>query len=242
MASKTTLAQNHLSGLARKGRGGDTKLRVIDGELSHVNSGEAALADVYGRLGEGLVKDIGSGTINPNTGLREYVDPVSLAMLGFSVIGGLSEHGMMTEEARAQSRLSALEIREANKALEALDPAKEAKMDIRRAEYQFELEGLSEVSESKSVDLERQTAQLYSKSDFATSGEVKGREESMMERVRKGFERGSETLIAALGKGYAETEEWFAGETSRLQSIKKRAQLQKDQADRASKRKYLGIF
>ena len=54
------------------GRGGDTKLRNVDGELSHVNADEAAAIDMYGSVGENVVKAVGSGTINPNTGLKEY--------------------------------------------------------------------------------------------------------------------------------------------------------------------------
>ena len=57
---------------ANKGRGGDALLRFIDGELSHVNAFEAWLVDNHGERGEGVVQRMGSGTINPKTGLREY--------------------------------------------------------------------------------------------------------------------------------------------------------------------------
>jgi hypothetical protein len=40
--------------------------------LSHVNSAEAYLIDNYGELGEATTQTIGSGTINPATGLKEY--------------------------------------------------------------------------------------------------------------------------------------------------------------------------
>jgi len=58
--------------LAKKGRYGDTKIRKVDGRKSHVNKREAEMIDAYGLLGEMLVKAIGSGTINPKTGLPEY--------------------------------------------------------------------------------------------------------------------------------------------------------------------------
>ena len=58
--------------IASKGRNGDTKLRYVDDKLSHVNSAEAYLIDNYGELGENTTQTIGSGTINPSTGLPEY--------------------------------------------------------------------------------------------------------------------------------------------------------------------------
>lgn len=58
--------------IAKQGRGGDTELRYVDDKLSHVNTAEAYLIDNYGELGEATTKTIGSGTINPNTGLPEY--------------------------------------------------------------------------------------------------------------------------------------------------------------------------
>ena len=70
---------DHLSLLSKMGRGGDTKLRNVDGELSHVNADEAAAIDMYGSVGENVVKAVGSGTINPDTGLREYSISATLA-------------------------------------------------------------------------------------------------------------------------------------------------------------------
>ena len=58
--------------LASKGRSGDTKIREIDEAPAHVNAYEAYLLDRYGDEGEEIVKDIGSGTINPETGMKEY--------------------------------------------------------------------------------------------------------------------------------------------------------------------------
>jgi len=58
--------------IAGHGRGGDTELRKVDGKLSHVSIYEAEAIDMYGKLGEALVKEVGSGTTNPVTGLPEY--------------------------------------------------------------------------------------------------------------------------------------------------------------------------
>ena len=60
------------SSVARKGRKGDTRLNVVDGELSHVNAVEDEAINKLGPVGEAFTKSVGSGTINPETGLREY--------------------------------------------------------------------------------------------------------------------------------------------------------------------------
>ena len=64
--------KNILEDISSKGINGDNTLRKVNGELSHVNPVEADLIDTYGLIGEQITKDIGSGTINPNTGLKEY--------------------------------------------------------------------------------------------------------------------------------------------------------------------------
>ena len=83
MAYKDTIAKNHLSNestLASKGRGGDTEIaRTSKGELWHVNPQEKSLMSMYGMEGEKMVEAIGSGTINPQTGLREQ-DPVTATL------------------------------------------------------------------------------------------------------------------------------------------------------------------
>tara|TARA_R110002020_G_scaffold230185_1_gene441026 strand:- start:12750 stop:13622 length:873 start_codon:yes stop_codon:yes gene_type:complete len=75
--------------LEKLGRYGDTKLRVVDGELSHVNEIEANLIDDYGPLGAVITKEIGSGTINPNTGLKEYY---FWPMVGSAVLSGVGQY------------------------------------------------------------------------------------------------------------------------------------------------------
>tara|TARA_R110002020_G_scaffold114778_8_gene264099 strand:+ start:6197 stop:7060 length:864 start_codon:yes stop_codon:yes gene_type:complete len=58
--------------LASKGRFGDTEIREVDNAPAHVNAYEAYLLDNHGNAGEEVVKDIGAGTTNPQTGMKEY--------------------------------------------------------------------------------------------------------------------------------------------------------------------------
>ena len=76
---------NLIDKIAEQGRGGDTELRIVDGEVSHVNKEEAQVIDKFGPIGQMAVRQIGSGTINPTTGLREYiigVGPISQIIIG----------------------------------------------------------------------------------------------------------------------------------------------------------------
>ena len=41
----STIANNHLSELANKGRFGDTEVRIIDNDYAHVNKAEAVVID-----------------------------------------------------------------------------------------------------------------------------------------------------------------------------------------------------
>ena len=69
--------------ISKKGRFGDSQLRGVQGEPSHVNAYEAYLVDQYGKAGEDAVSSMGSGTTNPITGLREY-----FTLGGFGGFGG----------------------------------------------------------------------------------------------------------------------------------------------------------
>lgn len=57
---------------AKFGRQGDTLIRQVDGQDAHVNAWEANLIDRYGADGEAIVRSVGSGSINPHTGNKEY--------------------------------------------------------------------------------------------------------------------------------------------------------------------------
>ena len=86
MAIKQSIASNHLSRMASKGRYGDTQIaKTSQGELWHVNPKEKAIMSMYGMEGEKMVNAVGSGTINPDTGLEEKFDPFTLGALGLGI-------------------------------------------------------------------------------------------------------------------------------------------------------------
>ena len=58
----------------------------------------------------------------------------------------------------------------------------------------------------------------------------------------KQFQYAEKGLMGQLGKAMGGIEEWFEGESSRIQGMIKSATLQKKAADRAANKKFLGIF
>ena len=216
MAIKKTLAQNHLSDLASKGRGGDT-------ELAHVNPQEKSMLKAMG----------GSGGINPNTGLREYViDPFSAATLGISIIGGITGASASRSQARDQMRLAQSSIDEAGEAIGALGGKKEAETEIALGEYQTGAETLGLGKEQA----DKQLSETIKKSGLVTSAGVTEKKSA----IWKQFGMSTKGLYGKLGKTLGGIEEWFEGEKSRLEGVQKRAGLQKKASDEQSGAWYLG--
>ena len=60
--------------LRAQGRHGDSELRPVGGQLSHVNPQEANMIDNLGPLGQAMTQEQGAGTINPQTGMPEYYE------------------------------------------------------------------------------------------------------------------------------------------------------------------------
>ena len=87
--------------LSNKGRMGDTELRYVNGELAHVNENEAYILDKYGKTGEDFIKQNGSGTINPETGLKEYfiIEGLTAAKFAYDLYKG-------NEQRKAGERVS----------------------------------------------------------------------------------------------------------------------------------------
>ena len=90
--SKTAL-NDLLKKVAKQGRLGDNTLREVNGEVSHVNPLEALIIDKHGKEGEKFVSKIGSGTINPKTGMKEYIEPITIFAILLNAIAGARTWG-----------------------------------------------------------------------------------------------------------------------------------------------------
>ena len=156
-----TIANNHLSQLAQKGRYGDTEIaHTPSGKLWHVNPQEKQLINMYGSEGEKLVDAVGSGTINPETGLEEKFPWVAAAAVVGAGIGlysawksGSSAKDQAShEETAAKSGLEELEGAEEN-----LENAAQAKREAGLLDYRQGVETVSAQTGIAQEDLEEQT-------------------------------------------------------------------------------------
>ena len=224
-----SMADNHLSKLASKGRYGDTEIVkskfVKPGASWHVNKGEKATMSLYGSEGERMVDAVGSGTINPHTGLEEkFLDPVSItayAAVGSAVIGGISalsgskqrkSQGKYDEDA-ANKGLSQLDTAEAG-----LETAAEKKREAGMLDYRTDVENVSAQTGVKQEDLAAETDQAIQQSGLATSGTIGRKKSQIWNRIQGSFERGKKGLLATLGKTMGEIEGWYEGEKGRIAS------------------------
>ena len=208
-----SVAQNHISELARQGRYGDDM-------LVHMNKEEAAtLARAAG---------LDKLPINPQTGL-----PEAFAVMGAIAVGkGAQEEGA---QARAQSQMISQQMRGIDESIAGLDGVKDSKEEVARQEYSQQLGDLSMQTGQSKEDLQQQYQQAIQKSGLATSGGTEARSSQQYRRIQQQFGRGSQSLLGNLGKSMASVEEWYEGEKSRLGSEKQRLEHEKRTADAQAK-------
>lgn len=165
--------KNLYSILSNKGRMGDTELRYVNGELSHVNKQEAYILDNYGQAGENFVIENGSGTINPETGMKEYILPLITAIgAGASAIASGAQ---FFQTQAANKRISS----EIDNQIADLRKQK-SEVDANTIDLLENLSQRTDLKEqdlftdfiSKSEDIESSANVAISKANLATSGGI----------------------------------------------------------------------
>ena len=243
---KKSMAKNHLSKAASKGRYGDTEIRSVDGQPSHVNKVEADWIDMYGAQGEALTKALGTGNINPKTGLKEYPWWLVASAVASAVSAGVGAYSAwkggkeQASQASTQSKLIGQQQQELEESLGSLEGVKSSKELVARREYDQAVGDLSMRTGQSKEDLMQQQQGIMQKSGLATAGGATAKASQMYRRIQSQFGRGSQSLLGNLGKSMAGVEEWYEGEKSRIQSESKRLGLQKDLAEEQSGAWYLG--
>jgi len=173
--------------IAEQGNNGDTTLRKVDGQISHVNEIEANIIDKYGKSGEDLVKSIGSGTVNSETGLKEY--SWLTAAIGWAGHRLGLGNAFETKGFRERQRVGKQSKRIAKEGLEALlETSKRdlgAEGSIAQGRNQ-QLESIQTEISGQSEQLADQTEQLISSGGFATSGNAQNAMQTALQNQIQG--------------------------------------------------------
>ena len=240
---KQSIASNHLSRMASKGRYGDTQIaQTSQGELWHVNPKEKAIMSMYGMEGEKMVDAVGSGTINPETGLEEKFngfDPFSMASLGLGIYSAFQGASSRRQQAEHEVGLAAQGERETYEAEEKLSQAKAGRIKASSQDYSLAIDNLSSETGIAKEDLKKSTSEAISKTGLATSGAIKEKESTMWDRISDTYGRGQEGLLANLGKAQGDIASWYEGEKSRLLQERKRWQNMGKLAEQQSESGFL---
>ena len=228
MASRT-LARNHLSSLANKGRFGDTEIAeskfVEPGALWHVTEGEKKAMSMYGKEGEQMVDAVGSGTINPDTGLEEkfpWLIAAAVVGAGIGLYGAAKgakeskQQGSFDEQAGFQG------IQQIKESEDLLEKNFEAQRQASFQDYTMATENLSAKTGIEIEDLNKSTETLIEKSGMRQTAGVTERKSTMWDRIETGFGLGSDSLTANFAKSMGELEGGYESEKARLKSEKLR--------------------
>ena len=239
-----TLARNHLSSMANKGRYGDTKKAkskfVKPGALWHVNEGEKRAMNLFGARGERMVDAVGSGTRNPETGLEEKCVMAAAAVVSAGVSAYSAWKGGKEAKSQAGYEMRAAEsgLESLQGASESLDKAVETKRLAAGQDYRTQVENVSTQTGMRKEDLTKQTEQAIQQSGMASSGTIEGGRSRMWDRIQTSHEAGREGLTANLGKAMGDIEGWYESEKSRISSETKKFENQKKLAAEQQK----GLF
>tara|TARA_R100000808_G_C2155321_1_gene167504 strand:+ start:3685 stop:4428 length:744 start_codon:yes stop_codon:yes gene_type:complete len=244
-----TLAKNHLSSFSlgsnaqqRAAMTGDTEMRLVDGEPSHVNPVEASTIDAFGKKGEDMVKERGSGTINPYTGNREYVDPLTLGMAAVSFVGSWGAHEQDKKAAGVQLDLIRDSLDVINQSRGSLKEGYEAKKKAVSAEADIGMNKVQTATGKSRDELREGYETMIQQSGLATSGTAETKMSTTWKNISNAYLSAKDDLWAQIGAKMGDIEGWFESETGRLDADERRLRAERELHLAKSESKFLGIF
>ena len=210
-----------LSKTAKKGRFGDT-------ELVHVNEQEK---DILESLG-------GSGTINPETGLKEYwIIPALGVALGAY---GAWKSGSMTRQANQQqsSELQSMGSHITDSITNLAD-VYSSKKDLLLAEVGNTYRKLGGKYIDAKTKFKRQSSENIGRSDLVASTSTQ-RQAQTEEDIRDQYTFDVEDITGTLDKELGNLSSWYEGELAQLDLQQKQTESRLNLAKRGAKSWYLG--
>ena len=246
MAYKQTMGNNHLSSLAAKGRYGDTEIaKTSKGELWHVNPQEKSMMNMYGAEGERMVDAIGSGTTNPQTGLKEqnpalWLAGAALFSAGVSAVGSYTSGKASQRQAQSEIRQSDIGLKRIQESITSLEGSTTKDRALVMADYGTAVETESYKTGVDKSDLFQGTAKALQQSGMATSGTVNQQSSLAWNRIRDRWSMKGDSLLADLGKRMGKIEGDYESELAKLEGERAKFEQVKSSAEKRRKSWYLG--
>lgn len=237
-----SIANNHLS---KHGRFGDTEIaKTSNGNLWHVSKHEKKLIDDYGKIGEDVVDILGSGTINPETGLKEQWIQIALAAagLGLSLYQGAKGSSMARDNARSKYNLTIQALADLEKAEGKLESSMFAQKDFTTQKFQTDIDRLGKQTSDNLFDIRSNINESTRRTNLAYSGEIERKEDIAEKRIKEQATDVSEDLTSQFGFKMGEIVGGFESEKAKLKSQKRRLQSEKALYSDMSRDRFLGIF
>jgi hypothetical protein len=231
----SSIANKHLS---KYGRYGDTEIvKTSDGNLWHVSKDEKRLIDAYGKYGEKLVDDVGSGTINPETGLEEkWAWLIPAAALAVSTISGAASGYAQEQSAGVSSDYAQAGLDKIQTSLTALGESTRASREALTASFGKKLSDFSETFGYRKGGFRQSLSKAKGQTGFANV--EMGDEE--LEMLNKTIESGMGDLQFSYGTEMGKLSARDKTERARLESDRLALQREKDLEDEKADSWYLG--
>tara|TARA_R100001510_G_C7656322_1_gene216194 strand:+ start:6357 stop:7061 length:705 start_codon:yes stop_codon:yes gene_type:complete len=229
--------------LAKKGRFGDTEIiKTSKGSLWHVNKEEKKLIEDYGYLGEQIVDTLGSGTINPETGLEEKFPPLMAALAVASFAAGSAQSYGQTRSMREQGRS---QVNYLDKSLASLKEAERSlgeslgsSLALPSLEAQRVSETISEKGVSSLENIRERQEAISGSTGFANIG----MDSDQIAEARKIYEDKLEDVDISLSKSLSDVLSNFEQQKFEMQSQRQQLEQQRKLAQQQANTKYFGIF
>jgi hypothetical protein len=229
--------------LAKQGRFGDTKIaKTSKGSLWHVSKEEKKLIDDYGILGEQIVDMVGSGTINPKTGLEEKFPPLMAALAVASFATGTAQSYGNTRAAREQgeTQMGFLDdsLSSLGKAEQALKDSLGSSLSLPTLESERVVGSIGEQGAKTLGQIRSKQENISGASGFANIS----MSTDMKKEARKMYQEKIEEVDISLSKNLSDILSGYEQQKFEMDSQRQQLEQQKKLAEQQSKTKYFGIF
>ena len=235
-----TLANNHLSSAAQKGRRGDDRiLQFSDGRIEHGNAFEEKL--MGDAVGESLVDAIGSKTINPETGLKENWLPVIMGLTALLGAGQAYGSGAIAQDAaEIQAEAARQGKLDVGKAQENLLDFTQAQRSLVGQEFGKKIDDFSRETGLSKGQIKETFTKAAGGTKLAYSGEVESAGEESINVAQERASSMQEGILGEYGKSLGQITASYEKSRAQLKSEESRFQRELELAKTAQESWYLG--